>query len=165
MRSHFGLPDNVPDCLVQNFLNGSNFQYYSVYPPDLQKQCEDWWAARALGQRLQPEITCLLLRVCSCSTQYLEKALRERLEFELGEKAQALTDRFHAAAQKLSSTIPPGVGGLPQVQQLFLTATWYKSEALMIESWHAISAAIREAQELGQLLPYHRHWSHTFIFS
>ena len=35
------------------------------------------------------------------------------------------------------------------VQQLFLTASWYKSESKFVESWHALGAAIREAQEIG----------------
>lgn len=36
-----------------------------------------------------------------------------------------------------------------QVQQLFLTAQWFKTEAFFVESWHALGAAIHEAQELG----------------
>lgn len=84
------------------------------------------------------------------STQYLEESLLQRLEFELGEKAQSMTERFHAAATKLSASITRGRGGVTQVQQLFLVAQWYKSEASMIESWHALSAAIREAQEISR---------------
>ncbi|KAJ9151410.1 Pyrimidine pathway regulatory protein 1 [Pleurostoma richardsiae] len=100
------LPKPYTECLVQNFLQGNNFQYYSIYPQQLQ-------------------------------------------ELELGEKAQVLTDRFHAAALRLSNTVSPGRGGLAQVQQLFLTASWYKSEAHMVEAWHALSNACRQAQELG----------------
>lgn len=127
----------------------ANVQYYPIFPAQLQGQCVDWWEARAAGRRLSPEITCLLIRVCSVSAQYLEDSFRQRLEFELGEKAQTLTDRFHIAAQKLSAAIPPATGGMPQVQQLFLESSWYKSEACMVEAWHALSSAIREAQEQG----------------
>lgn len=95
------------------------------------------------------EISCLLLRVCACSTQYLNARIRQNLECELGENAHVLTERFHYQAQKLSRAILPGTGGLVQVQQLFLTASWFKSEARFVESWHALSHAIREAQELG----------------
>lgn len=137
------------ECLVQNFLQGNNYHYYSIYPPQLRDQFAQWWVARASGQRLSPEVTCLILRVCACSVQYLNAPLRERLEVELGEKAQELTDRLHTAAQKLSGTISPGTGGLVQVQQHFLTASWFKSEACMVDSWHALSLAIREAQEIG----------------
>lgn len=87
------------------------------------------------------------------STQYLEESLLQRLEFELGEKAQAMTERFHAAATELSASIPRGKGGVVQVQQLFLMATWYKSEAAMVESWHALSVAVREAQEISRSFP------------
>lgn len=83
------------------------------------------------------------------SAQYLEESLKRRLEIELGEKAQSMTERWHAAAQKLSSSIPRGAGGVVQVQQLFLESSWWKSEANMVEAWHSLSSAIREAQEIG----------------
>lgn len=91
-----------------------------------------------------------MVRVCAVSTQYLEASLLQRLESELGEKAQAMTERFHAAAQKLSASIARGKGGIVHVQQLFLEAQWYKSEACMVESWHSLSVAIREAQEISK---------------
>jgi hypothetical protein len=68
---------------------------------------------------------------------------------ELGVTTQSLTERWHRAARLLSNTISPGRGGLTQIQQLFLTALWFKTEALFIESWHILGAAIHEAQELG----------------
>lgn len=61
-----------------------------------------------------------------------------------------MTERFHAAAQKLSASIARGKGGIVHVQQLFLEAQWYKSEACMVESWHSLSVAIREAQEISR---------------
>ncbi|KUI53423.1 hypothetical protein VP1G_00924 [Cytospora mali] len=147
------LPKPYTDVLVQNYLERANFQYYPIFPEQLRGQSATWWEARAAGQRLSPELTCLLLRVCAVSTQYLEETLLQRLEFELGEKAQAMTERFHAAATKLSSSIPRGKGGIVQVQQLFLVAQWYKSEACMVESWHALSVAVREAQEINMHKP------------
>lgn len=61
-----------------------------------------------------------------------------------------MTERFHAAAQKLSASIARGKGGIVHVQQLFLEAQWYKSEACMVESWHSLSVSIREAQETSK---------------
>ncbi|KAF3761782.1 hypothetical protein M406DRAFT_50052, partial [Cryphonectria parasitica EP155] len=145
--------NTVQDVLVQNFLEVANYQYYCIFPEQLRGQNAAWWDARAAGQRLSPELTCLLIRVCAVSTQYLETSLRQRLEQELGEKSQALTERLHAAAQKLSSSIPRGTGGVVQVQQLFLEASWFKSEAAVVDSWHALSGAIREAQEIGMHKP------------
>ncbi|KAE8134502.1 hypothetical protein BDV38DRAFT_273520 [Aspergillus pseudotamarii] len=81
------------------------------------------------------------------SKPYTEE--RQKLESELGEHIQSLSECYHHAARRLSSTISPGRGGLTQVQQLFLTACWFKTEALFVESWHALSSAIHEAQELG----------------
>lgn len=138
---------------MQNFLERANYQYYPIFPEQLRGQSAKWWEARAAGQRLSPELTCLILRVCAVSVQYLEDSLRQRLELELGEKAQSMAERFHSVAQKLSSSIPRGQGGILQVQQLFLEAAWWKSEASMVESWHALSAAIREAQEIGMHKP------------
>ncbi|CAN8097712.1 unnamed protein product [Discula destructiva] len=141
------------DILVQNFLDNANYHYYAIFPGQLRDQSAQWWESRAARRRLSPELTCLLIRVCAVSTQYLEDSLRQRLELELGEKAQSMTERFHAAAQRLSSTIPRGSGGVLQVQQLFQEASWWESEANMIEAWHSLSVAIREAQEIGM----HKH--------
>ncbi|KUI63613.1 hypothetical protein VM1G_10366 [Cytospora mali] len=145
------LPKLYSDLLVQNFLNIANYQYYTCFPPQLQTQCAEWWEDRANGRRLSPEFTCLLLQVCASSSQFLEEKLRDKFESELGEKAQTLTERFHAAAWKLSATIPPGKVGdaITMVQQLFLGAVWFKYEAKMIEAWHSIGYAIRAAQESG----------------
>lgn len=76
-------------------------------------------------------------------------SVRRRLESELGVSLQVLTERLHTAATKLSASIPPGRGGLTQVQQLFLSAFWFKAEEQWIDSWHSLSSAIREAQEIG----------------
>lgn len=142
---------------MQNFLENANFQYYAIFPQQLRDQSSQWWETRAGGRRLTPELTCLLIRVCAVSSQYLEDSLKQRLELELGEKAQSMTERFHATAQKLSSSIPRGAGGVIQVQQLFLEASWWKSEANMVEAWHSLSSAIREAQEIGTIsLPLSR---------
>ena len=108
-----------------------------------------WWATR--HQTPDAYFTCLLLRVCACSTQHISDALRLKLETELGETTQVLTERYQTAAQMLSDRIQPGAGGLQQVQELYLAATWYKSESLFVESWHALSQAIRVAQEIGPL--------------
>lgn len=141
------------DVLVQNYLETANLQYYPVFPEQLRGQSAKWWESRAAGHKLSPELTCLLLRVCAVSTQYLEASLLQRLESELGEKAQTMTDRFHNAAQKLSASIPQGKGGVANVQQLFLAAKWYKGEACMVESWHALSVAVRAAQEIHMHKP------------
>ncbi|KAJ5682396.1 hypothetical protein N7462_005561 [Penicillium macrosclerotiorum] len=104
---------------------------------------------RVNSKPLTPEFTCLLIRVCACSAQYLTTEIQQKFESELGESVQSLSEAYHHAAKQLSNTIPPGKGGLAQVQQLFLTAAWFKSESFFVESWHALSTCIHEAQELG----------------
>lgn len=137
------------DVLVQSFLEGANFHYYIIHPSSFLEHYHQWWANRALGQDVSPEVTCCILRVCACSLQYLDTAKQQRIEQEMGHSAQHLTEKYQAAAQHLSQSNPPGEGGYYQVQELLLAAYWYKSEARSVDSWHALGAAIQMAQELG----------------
>ena len=147
-------PRFLTDSIVKNFIDNANYHYYATYPPTLLDEYTNWWTARSVGDDVSPVFTCLLLRILAMSAQYLNSIdLRTKIEFELSESAQTLTERFHNAAEKLSATITPGKGGLAGVQQLFLKAVWYKSEGLFVESWHALGAAIREAQENGESSP------------
>lgn len=138
-----------PDILIQRYVELTNFNYYCLYPPMFSHDYVTWWLDRANGNPLTPEFTCLLARVCACSAQYLDAKTQQKLETELGEPVQTLSENYHHAAKQLSNTIPPGKGGLAQIQQLFLTGAWYKAESLFVESWHAMSSAIHEAQEQG----------------
>lgn len=140
----------VLDILVQYFLSEMNDQYYCLYPPTFSHDYATWWSGKANGQSLTPAFTALLLHVCACAILYLDVETRQQLETDLGENCTSLSEQYHSTAKQLSNTIGPGKGGLTQVQQLFLGAIWYKTEALFVESWHALGAAIHEAQELGQ---------------
>ncbi|KAL4786110.1 fungal-specific transcription factor domain-containing protein [Aspergillus varians] len=142
-------PKPYTDILVHHFLDYTNYQYYAIYPPAFMQGYITWWSGKATGLPLTSEFTCLLLRVCACSVTYLDEDISQKLASELGESVDHLSMLYHNAAKQLSSTIGPGKGGLIQVQQLFLTAQWFKTEALFVESWHALGAAIHEAQELG----------------
>lgn len=87
-------------------------------------------------------ITSLILRVCACSALFLAKGGNgARLEEELKEDALTFANRMHHAAETLSASIQHGKGGLPHVQQLFLTAFWLKSAEEWTEAWYALSAA------------------------
>lgn len=137
------------DVLVQRYLETTNFTYYSLYPPSFSNDYASWWTDRSNGHSLAPGFTCLLARVCACSAQYLDSESQQRLESDLGESVQNISENLHNSAKQLSNTIAPGRGGLMQVQQLFLTSAWYKSESLFVESWHSLSSCIHEAQEQG----------------
>ena len=141
--------------MVQNFLHGGNFYYYIVYPPQFSQQYHDWWDDRTNNRTPSKELTCLILRLCACSAQYLPPPLREKIT-ETTESPSTLAVRLNNAASRLSSTIPPGQGGLIHVQEIFLNAFFNKSESRWIESWHALATAVREAQELGTCLTLHR---------
>lgn len=93
--------------------------------------------------------------MCACTIQYLDPVLKRTFQNDLGESMQSLTERYHDAAQRLSSAVPGGRGGFTQVQQLIHSCYWYKSEGRYVDCWHALNAAVKEAQELGKftLLP------------
>jgi hypothetical protein len=109
----------------------------------------EWWRQRNEGRQLSPAFTCLLVRACAYSAQFLQRETKALIERELGKNAQVLSEEYHDAADKLSVRFKPGTGGLMQVQQLFISACWYKSESKFRDSWHALASAIREAQEIG----------------
>ncbi|KXX82257.1 Cutinase transcription factor 1 beta [Madurella mycetomatis] len=136
------------DCLVDNWLSGANHHYYALYPPEFRTQYDGWWATP--HDKVTPELTGLILRVCACSLHFImNESVRVRLESELRADVLTLAERMHTAAEKLSASIPPGKGGLVHVQQLFLTAFWYKSAEKWTEAWHALSKAVRAANEIG----------------
>jgi hypothetical protein len=78
------------------------------------------------------------------------------IEFELACTSQKLSERFSNAAEQLSITFPATSTTVERVQEQFLKGVWLKSESKMVESWHALSRTIREAQELGM---YDYHYS------
>jgi hypothetical protein len=141
-------PDAATDILVQNFLNNANFHYYLIYPPSFLEQYQLWWAARGDNRPLSVQWTSLLLTVCACSAQYTDIDLQRKLEVDLGDTIQRLTEQYHEAARELGSAVPIGYSHLSSVQQLLQSCCWYKSEARFIECWHVLNSAIREAQEL-----------------
>lgn len=136
------------DVLVQNFLSRVNFHYYIIYPPSFLQEYRDWWADRQANKPLGLQWTCLLLMICACSAQYTEPGLQRKIEIELGEAVEYASDRYHLVARELHSTIPVSYSHLISVQYLLHSCLWYKYEARFVESWHVLSVAIREAQEL-----------------
>ena len=133
---------------MQNFLNNVNYHYYIIYPPSFLEQYQLWWTARAENRPLSVQWTCLLLMVCACASQYTDVDLQRKLEVDLGDTIQQITEGYHEAARDLSSTIPIGTSHLYNVQQLLHSCYWFKSEARFVECWHVLNSAIREAQEL-----------------
>ncbi|KAI9147758.1 putative transcriptional regulatory protein [Paramyrothecium foliicola] len=142
-------PRPYTDALVQNFLKNVNFHYYIIYPQAFIEEYLAWWNDRADNRPLGLQWTCLLMMICACSTQYTDEELQQRLENDLSETTQVLTERYHAAARELHGVVPISSSHLLNVQQLLHSCYWYKSEVRFVECWHVLSLAIREAQELG----------------
>lgn len=145
-------PRPYTDSLVQNFFANVNYQYCILHESSFLSSYKSWWL-----ERLEPQthnisdivFAGLILRICANSTQFLPSQLRSRIESELGDSAEKLSTYYHNAAEKLNSFFAPGIGGIAQVQQLFLGATWWKAEAEFVLSWHALGAAVRHGQEIG----------------
>ncbi|KAJ4365099.1 hypothetical protein N0V83_008717 [Neocucurbitaria cava] len=149
-RGSFRINNNLrADTFVNHFLTVVNYRYNAIYRPTLTDQYVQWWADRAAGKPLSPEFTCLLLRICAYSVQYLSPALRKMIEFELACNSQTLTERFTSAADQLSQSFEASTTRIERVQEQFLKAVWLKSESKIVESWHTLGRTIREAQELG----------------
>ena len=137
------------DAFVNHFFGTVNYRYNSVYAPTFTDQYVQWWSDRTRGRNLSPEFTCLLLRICAYSGQYLPPELQIMVQFELACTPQSLTDRLAEAADQLSASFAPSHPCLERVQEQFLKCAWLKSESRMVETWHVLGRAIREAQELG----------------
>lgn len=142
----------MADILVQNFLNNVNFHYYVIYPESFLEQYQLWWTCRSEDKPLSVQWTCLLLMVCACASQYTDVDLQRKLEIDLGDNIQRLTEQYHEAARALGSTLPIGFSHLTNVQQLIHSCYWFKSEARFVECWHVLNLAIREAQELCKFI-------------
>ncbi|KAH6639385.1 hypothetical protein C7974DRAFT_130367 [Boeremia exigua] len=142
-------PRSITDAFINHFLNVVNYRYCAIYAPVFTDCYVKWWADRAGGRQLSPEFTCLLLRVCAYSVQYLTPSLRKMIEFELACNLQQLTERFSNAAEQLSQSFTASSTCIERVQEQFLKGAWLKSESKIVESWHALGCTIREAQELG----------------
>lgn len=137
--------------LLRNYLQKVNYTYYSIHPPTFLQEYTDWVSNVAVGRKVSAAYTCLLLQICSNSAQTPTQELRKKLQCTLGENARAISKRLHDAAAKLGEIITPGTGGVHRTLQLALAASWLKGEGLIIEGWHCLSRAVREAQECGEL--------------
>lgn len=103
-----------------------NYHYGILHQPSFTESYVEWWSQRRRPRLLSmPTITftCLVLRMCANSAQFLPPSLLASLESELGDSAEGFGTRYQTAAQTLSNFIPPGEGGLAQVRQQFLGAT------------------------------------------
>ncbi|UKZ69614.1 uncharacterized protein TrAtP1_010620 [Trichoderma atroviride] len=146
-------PRPYTDMLLKNFFDNVNYHYGILHQPSFMAVYVDWWSQRRDAQSLRNPLalglTCLILRICANSTQFLSPHASSQLELDLGDSIQSLSKTYHDAAQIISSFLSPGTGGLLNAQQLFLAATWHKGQADFVRSWHELGAAVRQSQEIG----------------
>jgi len=137
------------DLLVQIFFNNVNYHYYIVYPPRFLEEYKEWWDRRARHEPVTLQWTSLLVVIIACATQHLDFDVKPKIEADLGEISEDLTERYNNLSRDLAAMIPNGRYHLINVQRMLHSIYWYKSEARFVEAWHLIGAAVREAQELG----------------
>ncbi|KAK6447062.1 hypothetical protein FP744_10003312 [Trichoderma asperellum] len=146
-------PRPYTDMLLKNFFDNVNHHYGILHQPSFMAVYVDWWSKRRDAQSLRRPsamaLTCLILRICANSTQFLSPHASSQLEMDLGDSTQNLSKTYHDAAQIISGFLSPGTGGLLNAQQLFLAATWHKGQADFVKSWHELGAAVRQSQEIG----------------
>ena len=109
-----------------------------------------WWRDREENKPLRLELTCLILRICACSTQDLPRSAKHEIEAGSDQPIRTLSEIFHSHAQRLSAMVTPGHGGLFQVQQMTMAVSWFRTKSQWVESWHGLVAAIHEAQKQGE---------------
>ena len=142
---------------MQIFFNNVNYHYYIVYPPRFLEEYKEWWDRRARHEPVTLQWTSLLVVIIACATQHLDFDVKPRIEADLGEISEDLTERYNNLSRDLAAMIPNGRYHLINVQRMLHSIYWYKSEARFVEAWHLIGAAVREAQELGNA-PLHVAW-------
>ncbi len=96
------------------------------------------------------QFTALLFTVCACSIQHADESLRAVIQRDLGEHTEPLSEKYHNLARELGSVVPPGYSHLHSCQSMLHSSYWYISQAKYPEAWHALSAAARECQILGE---------------
>jgi hypothetical protein len=138
----------LADVLVLHALENIGYARIILYPNQVLDRYKTWWPMRR--QKKDLNFASIILRLCSLALQFLPTRLREHIEYELGDSVQSLTERYHDAAKRLSDYSASTAGEMGHVQQLFLTAVWFKGEGCYAKAWHCMGAAIREAQELGK---------------
>lgn len=136
------------DVIVRNFINHCHFQSYIIHLPSFLEDYRGWWADRHAGNALELQWTSLLLAICACSTQHAQDELRNRLEIELGEQLEELSDRYHRTACELHDAIPISNWNITCLQQFMDSCLWYKCKARFIQAWHTLNTSVRLAQEL-----------------
>ncbi|OAQ64318.2 fungal transcriptional regulatory protein [Pochonia chlamydosporia 170] len=81
--------------------------------------------------------------------QHADMTTRLSIETEMGDNIDAISQKYHSLAQELGNVIPMGYHHIYRCQWLLHSTYWFVSQGKYMESWHVLSAAAREASELG----------------
>lgn len=151
--------NNHVDNLVRFFFAEISWQYDVVNEDMFREQLSDWrrvsYASRSNPQGLDPMLRyfpALLFQVLAQSVLLQPpesypslEDLKPAPDMELLDLAKEFSDAGHQILSILGSTEP----ALVKIQAGLQRATFLKSTGSVIEAWHVLGSAIRDAQELG----------------
>ncbi|KAM0187813.1 hypothetical protein ACHAPA_010372 [Fusarium lateritium] len=152
---------NYIEELVEMYMRGFNWQYYSIDPDVLYAQLEEWntlpfSVLSDVGPRgLDPELRAfpaLLFQVIATALLLLPERLDstfDSLKFAGGMRFEDLAVEYSESGQALLDLLGKKHLSLTTVQAQFLRASFYKFTAKITDAWHTIAVAIRDAQDLG----------------
>ncbi|KAH7155022.1 hypothetical protein B0J13DRAFT_215231 [Dactylonectria estremocensis] len=167
------------DKLVELYMRGFNWQYYPIDPDIFYQQLDEWdnvpfavlstAGPRGLSPNLRVFPAVLFQVIASALLLLPERPdpVFDALKYMGSMKFEDLAVEYSDAGAAILDLLGKKQLALETVQAQFLRATFFKYTARVTEAWHAISVAIRDAQDLGMhkdsLDPEPKDWSANSI--
>lgn len=149
------------DKLVDLFLRSLNWQYYTIDTDIFRKQLEEWHnlpfkVLSTVGPRgLSPSLRAfpaVLFQVIATALLLLPERpdpVFDALKYVGSMRFEDLAVEYSDTGAAIVDLLGKKNVSLETVQAQFLRASFFKYTAKVTEAWHAISVAVRDAQELG----------------
>ncbi|KAM0715597.1 hypothetical protein Q7P37_009095 [Cladosporium fusiforme] len=152
-------PKDCIDQLVRVYFAEVSWQYDVVDETIFREQLLAWelttYAARSQPQRLDPTVRyfpSLLFQVLAQALLTKPRGIDSFLKVLCPAPDMNLSDlaaEFSDAGRQILSLLGPTEPALVKVQAGLQRATFLKSTGSVVEAWHVLGSAIRDAQELG----------------
>lgn len=148
------------DIIVETFFNDVNWQYYVVDEKGFRRQMEAWERIPYVALRrglydLSPEIRtfpALIFQILAQALLYQPHSGDERLaslKYSAGMSFYDVAVEFSETGAELLLILGKRDITMSTVQAGLLRASFLKSSGSVIEAWHTLGVAIRDAQEIG----------------
>ncbi|KAF4447779.1 Oleate activated transcription factor 3 [Fusarium austroafricanum] len=152
---------NYIEKLVEMYMRGFNWQYYAIDPDIFYAQLYEWNSLpfsvfSDVGPRgLNPELRAfpaVVFQIIATALLLLPERpdpTFDPLKFAGGMSFEDLAVEYSESGQAVLDLLGKRHLSLATVQAQFLRASFHKFTAKVTDAWHAISIAIRDAQDLG----------------